>query len=101
MSEPVCCEPISVWITVARSKKRRLPCSCLPDDRGTLSVVASSRFASTTDRFRERAGSTSIRSRNTAFSTTKSEANSGERTVALRGEPVSRASSPITSPLPR
>ena len=39
-------------MTVARSKKRRLPWSCLPEARGTLRVVVSSRLASTTERLR-------------------------------------------------
>ena len=30
-SAPVWCEPMRVWMTVARSKYFRLPCSCLPD----------------------------------------------------------------------
>ena len=98
---PVWCEPIRVWMTVARSKYFRLPWSCLPAARGTLRVVVSSRFASTTQRFRAKAGRTSMRSKKTALSTANTSACSGERTVALRGEPVSSASSPMTSPVPR
>ena len=100
-SAPVWWEPMRVWMTVARSKYFRLPCSCLPDARGTLRVVVSRRFARTTQRLREKAGRMSMRSRNTVLSTANTSACSGERTVALRGEPVSSASSPITSPVPR
>ena len=86
---------------VARSKYSSFPCSCLPELRGTFSVVVSSRRASTVQRLREKAGSWSIRSRNTDFSTANSSAPCGQRAVALRGEPVSSASSPSTSPVPR
>ena len=55
----------------------RLPWSCLVEARGTLSVVASSRRASTRHRFRAKAGSVSIRSRNTALSSVNSSACSG------------------------
>ncbi len=56
-SDPVWCEPIRVWMTVARSKYSSFPCSCLPALRGTFSVVVSSRRASTTQRLRAKAGS--------------------------------------------
>jgi hypothetical protein len=92
---------MSVWMTVARSKNFRFPWSCLDEVRGTFRVVASSRLARTRQRFRLKAGRVIIRSRKTAFSKVNSSALSGERAVALRGDPVSSASSPRTSPFPR
>ena len=53
---PVWCEPMRVWMTVARSKNFRLPWSCLRRPRGTFRVVASSRRASTRQRLRAKAG---------------------------------------------
>ena len=87
-------------MTVARSKKRRLPWSCLAP-RGTFRVVASRRLARTRQRLRAKAGRVFMKSRKTDFSTVKSSACSGARTLALRGDPVSSASSPSTSPGPR
>ena len=98
---PVWWDPMRVWITVARSKNFKLPWSCLPEALGTLRVVVSRRLARTRQRLREKAGRVSMRRRNTGFWMVNSSACSGERTVALRGEPVRRASSPNTSPVPR
>ena len=49
----------------------------------------------------EKAGKVSMRSRKTALSSVNTSACSGERAVAVRGEPVRSASSPRTSPAPR
>jgi hypothetical protein len=73
----------------------------LVEGRGALRAARSSRLARTTHMSRAKTGSVCMRSMKTALSSVSTTARSGQRTVALRGEPVSSASSPTTSPSPR